>query len=62
MTPEAFFRMIDQAYAKRITAGAFRGALAHFRIRLSETQIKRLLYIFHENVGDGKDITYEEYQ
>ena len=61
LTPEAFFRICDQAYARRISKGCFRGALTALRLRLTSMQIKRLEYIFHEDADDG-DITYEEYQ
>ena len=59
MTPEAFFRICDSAYARRISKANFRTALTHFKMGLSETQIARLEYVLNEDLDDY--ITYAEY-
>ena len=61
MTPEAFFRICDKAYARKISIEDFKANLDVFKLRLSPTQTERLMYILNEDCSDDY-ITYSEYQ
>ena len=37
LTPEGFFRICDNAYARRISKESFKNTLVHFKLRLTQT-------------------------
>lgn len=51
--------MCDTAYARRISKTAFREALTHFKLSLTEAEVRRLLLVFDENFSDF--ISLDEY-
>jgi Ca2+-binding EF-hand superfamily protein len=60
LSPEAFFRVCDSGYKRRISKEAFSKGLEKFKIKLSKTQEKRLLILFDEHMTGN--ITLEEFQ
>ncbi len=60
LTPEAFYRLIDWNYTKKISIAAFKDKIKQFGIRLTDTQTRRLALIFDEDLEGN--ITYAEYQ
>ena len=59
MTPEAFYRAIDQDYKKSIPCDFFKGMLNKFDLQLSRGQQSRLILILDEDMEGN--ITLEEF-
>ena len=50
LTPEAFFRICDSTYAKSVPVEVFKKKISDLKIKLAETQIRRLVLIFDEDM------------
>ena len=50
LTPEAFFRICDSAYTKSVPVEVFKKKIGELKIKLADTQIRRLVLIFDEDM------------
>jgi Ca2+-binding EF-hand superfamily protein len=50
LTPESFFRICDSTYTKSVPVEVFKNKIAELKIKLADTQIRRLVLIFDEDM------------
>jgi len=59
LTPEAFYRVCDDSYARSVPTKKFENMLKVFNLQLSRAQVSRLILILDEDMEGN--ITLEEY-